>query len=120
MTTKEDTNAIHEISLLSGVDETDVRKVFESFLTQFVFKYTKNKRVHIPFIGNFLVRYREDVETESGREAQLDAFYAPHDQMRRLVGQLKDAEESGNYTEIDVFKNLKKLIKTDFKTTLED
>lgn len=118
--TQEDKISMHELSLLSGVDEIEIQKIFESFLIQFVIKYTKNKRIHIPFIGNFLVRYREDKETPQGREAQLDAFYAAHDEVRRLVGQLKDIEKSGNYTELDVFTNLKKIIKNDFKTIVEE
>lgn len=116
---KEDNLAIHEISLLSGIDEEDVKLVFETFLTQFVIKYSSSKRIHIPFVGNFLVKYREDKETPDGREAQIDAFYAAHDEVKRLVGQLKDIEKSGNYTELDVFTNLKKIVKNDFKTVVE-
>lgn len=119
ITNKEDNLAIHEISLLSGIDEEDVRLVFESFLTQFVIKYSNSKRIHIPFVGNFLVKYRQDEETPEGREAQIDAFYAAHDEVKRLVGQLKDIEKTGNYTELDVFTNLKKIVKNDFKTVVE-
>ena len=86
---KEDNQTIHEISLLSGVDKSDIEKVFEAFLTQFVINYSNSKRIHIPFIGNFLVKYRED------------------------------NEKTGNYTELDVFTNLKKIIKKDFKTVVE-
>lgn len=117
---KEDSQTIREISLLSGVDECDIEKVFEAFLTQFVINYSNSKRIHIPYIGNFLVKYREDKETPKGREAQIDAFYAAHDEVKRLVGQLKDIEKTGNYTELDVFTNLKKIIKNDFKTIVED
>jgi len=116
---KEDTQTIHEISLLCGVDEDDIKSVFEAFLTQFVIKYSNNKRIHIPYIGNFLIRWREDKETSDGREAQIDAFYSAHDEVRRLVGQLKDIETTGNYTDLDVFENLKKVIKNDFKTIVE-
>jgi len=120
LTNIEDNKTISEISLLSGVDENDIRSVFEAFLTQFVIKYTNNKRIHIPYVGNFLVRYREDKETPEGREAQIDAFYSPHDELKRLVGQLKDIESTGDYTKLDVFKNLKKIIKNDFKTIVEE
>jgi nucleoid DNA-binding protein len=116
---KEDTQTIHEISLLCGVNEDDIESVFEAFLTQFVIKYSNNKRIHIPYIGNFLVKYRQDEETPKGREAQIDAFYAAHDEVKRLVGQLKDIEKTGNYTELDVFTNLKKIVKNDFKTVIE-
>lgn len=118
--TQEDKTTIHELSLLSGIDKFEIQKIFESFLIQFIIKYTKNKRVHIPFIGNFLVRHREDLETPQGREAQLDAFYAPHDEMKRIIGQLVDAELTKNYTSIDVATLLKKIVKNDFKTIVEE
>lgn len=118
--TQEDKITIHELSLLSGIDENEIQKIFESFLIQFIIKYTKSKRVHIPFIGNFLVRHKEDIETSKGREAQLDAFYAPHDEMKRIIGQLTDAEKTKNYTSIDVSTLLKKIVKNDFKTIIEE
>jgi hypothetical protein len=118
ITTEEDEKTIAELSLLSGVDATDVRKIFDSLQTQFCFKYTNNKRIHIPFVGSFLVRYRNDETTPDGKEAQVDAFYGPHPQIKRVVGQLKDIEKTGDYTNLDVFTNLKKQIKNDFKTTI--
>ena len=118
--TQSDDNTMHELSLISGVDELEIRKVFEAFLIQFTFKYTNNKQIHIPYIGNFMIRYRKDEETAEGKEAQVDAFYSPHDEIRRIVGQLKDAETSGDYTDLDTYTTFKKILKNDFKVRLSD
>jgi nucleoid DNA-binding protein len=114
----DDNETIHNISLISGIKEEDIRTVFESFLIQFTLKYCSNKRIHIPFIGNFLVRYRADELTEEGKEALLDAFFSPHEEIKRIVGQLHDIEKTKDYLNIDVVTELKKILKQDFKTKI--
>lgn len=116
----EDEKTIQGISLISGISTDVIEKVFASFQTQFVLNYKKNKSIRIPYIGSFLVKFRKDEITSDGKEAQVDAFYAPHPQVKRLVGQLEDAEISKDYTKLDVFTFLKKIIKRDLKTIITD
>jgi tetrahydromethanopterin S-methyltransferase subunit G len=54
-----------------------------------------------------------------GREATVDAFYSPSDEVKRIIGQLVDIEETFDYTNLDTFKLLKKVINNDFKINLE-
>ena len=42
------------------------------------------------------------------------------DEMKRIIGQLIDAEKTKNYTSIDVATLLKKIVKNDFKTIVEE
>lgn len=111
---------ITELSLISGVDTDTIEKIFAAFQVQFMFQYKNNKPVQIPKIGSFLVRYREDIITPEGKEAQVDAFYAPHPQIKRLIGQLKDAEQTKTFNKIDTISFLKKIINKDFKTKIFD
>lgn len=115
----EDVNAITQIALLSGVDENDVIKVFESFLILFTLDYKSKKSIHVPYVGNFLIKYKGDSITEDGREALVDAFYSPSDKLRRIIGQLADIEESKNPRELDTYKILKRMFNKDFKLKLE-
>jgi len=120
ITTNEDDKTIVELSLISGVSKEEIEKVFIALQPHFAFKYCSNKAIHIPYVGNFLIRYRAEEITDEGKEAQVDAFFAPHPQVKRIVGQLKDIEKTGNFTELDVFTQLKKQIKQDFKTVITD
>lgn len=116
---EDDLKAIKEISLLSGVDENIVSQIFETFLIQFTFAYSSNKPVVIPFVGNIFVRYKDDEITSEGKEAIVDAFYAPHPEVKRVVGQLKDISTTNDFTSFDIFGMLKKIIKKDFQLSLE-
>ena len=115
----DDLTVVHSLSLLSGVDENDIQKVFEAFLLEFSFACTNNKPAHIPFIGNILVRYKEDIITNEGKEAVVDAFYAPHDEVKRLVGQLQDIADTNDFTQFDGFSIMKKILKNDFKLSFD-
>jgi len=118
ITTDEDTKAIHEISLLSGVDENVVQKIFDAFFIKFTFGYGNNKPIHVPYVGNFFVRFKKDETTLEGKEALVDAFYSPHDEVKRIAGQLKDISSTNEFTTFDGYIMLKKLIKNDFKLAL--
>lgn len=120
ITTKEDLDTIQNISLISGVDVLEIEKVFQAFITEFTFKYTNNKQIHVPYIGRFLIRYRGEEITDEGKESQVDAFFSPHDQIKRVVGQLKDIEKTKDYTKLDTFVSLKKILKQDFKAHIND
>lgn len=120
ITTSDDEKTITELSLLTGISAEIIEKVFLGFQTQFVFKHTTNKSIKIPYIGSFLVRYKYDETTEEGKEAQVDAFFSPHPQVKRLIGQLNDIEKSGDFTKLDTFAILKKQIKQDFKTVIDE
>jgi hypothetical protein len=116
---EDDKTTIEQLRLISGIDEDIIRRVFEAFILQFTFDFTNKKSIHIPFVGNFMVRYKGDKVDVDGKEAVLDAFYAPHDEIKRVVGQLVDAQTSENYSEVDSFNILKKILRIDFKTTIE-
>lgn len=118
--TEDDKQVITELALLSGLDENKVIQLFEAYLIYFSINYPEKKSNRIPLLGNFFIRYKEDKETENGKEAILDSFFSPSDQIRRLVGQLHDIEHSGNYTELDTFKILKQKLNRDFKLSIDD
>jgi len=118
--TSDDEKSITELSLISGISTDIIEKVFSAFQVQFVFKYKNNKSIFVPGIGSFLVRYKSDEITIDGKEAQVDAFYAPHPQIKRLVGQLKDTEKSKDFSKIDAVSSLKKILNRDFKTKISD
>lgn len=118
--TNDDEKTIIELSLLSGIPVDVIEKLFVAFQIQFAFQYKNNKSIKIPFVGSFLVRYRGDSITDEGKEAQLDSFFAPHPQIAHLVGQLQDIEKTGNFKELDVLTQLKKLLKQDFKTKIDE
>jgi nucleoid DNA-binding protein len=120
ISTNEDEKTLAELSLITGISIDEIEEIFSAFLIQFTFKYANNKRIFIPYIGSFLVRYRNDLQTEEGMEAQLDAFFSPHDELKRIVGQMKDIESGGETTNLDTYNNLKKIIKNDFKTKLTE
>jgi hypothetical protein len=116
---EEDKKAILQISLISGIDENKIQEVFESFLILFTIDYSSKKSIRIPLLGNFFVRYTGENTTDMGREATVDAFYSPSDEVKRIIGQLVDIEETFDYTNLDTFKLLKKVINNDFKINLE-
>lgn len=120
ISTNDDEKTITELSLITGIPTETIEKVFLGFQTQFTFKHTKNKSIKIPYIGSFLIRYKYDETTEEGKEAQVDAFFSPHPQVKRLIGQLNDIEKYGDYTKLDTFAILKKQIKQDFRTVITD
>jgi len=120
ISTNDDEKTIAELSLLTGIPIDTIEKVFLGFQTQFTFKHTTNKSIKIPYIGSFLIRYKYDEVTEDGKEAQVDAFFSPHPQVKRLIGQLNDIKKSGDYTKLDTFAILKKQIKQDFRTVITD
>lgn len=120
ITKDEDVNMIHSLSLLSGVDENTIQKIFENFVIQFSFAFTAKKSFHIPYIGNIFVKYLGDKITDEGKEAEVNAFYAPHDEVKRIIGQLVDINETEDYTNYDVFTLLKRNIKNDFKLKLNE
>jgi len=116
---EEDKKAILQISLISGIDEHKIQEVFESFLILFMLDYYSKKSIRIPLLGNFLVRYTGENISDLGREATVDAFYNPSDEVKRIIGQLVDIEETFDYTNLDTFKLLKRIINNDFKINLE-
>ena len=118
ITTSDDEKTITELSLISGISTDIIEKIFDAFLIQFVINYKNNKSINIPSIGSFLVKYREDIITQDGKEAQVDAFYAPHPQIKRLIGQLKDSESSKDFSKIDTVASIKKIVNKDFKTKI--
>jgi len=116
---EEDKRAILQISLISGIDEIKIQEMFESFLILFTLDYSSKKSIRIPLVGNFLIRYTgEDVSVE-GREATVDAFYSPSSEVKRIIGQLVDIEETFDYSNLDTFKMLKRNINNDFKLNME-
>lgn len=120
ITTNDDTEVITKLSLLSGIPVSTIEKLFSTLLLEFSLDYKKNKSIKIPYLGSFLVRYKGDISTLEGREAQVDAFFSPHDQIKRLVGQLNDVEKTKDYTSIDSYSFLSKLLKQDLKTVIEE
>jgi hypothetical protein len=117
--TEEDKKAILQLSLVSGLNETTIQEMFEAFLILFTLDYSSRKSVRIPFVGNFLIRYKGEEITDKGREATVDAFYAPSDEVKRIIGQLVDIEETFDYTKLDTFKLLKRNINNDFKLNMD-
>jgi hypothetical protein len=117
-----DDNIITKLSLESGVSVFSIEKIFESLQSYVVFQYAVNeKRIPIPYIGNIMIRYKGDIETDSGKEADIDVFFSPHKQLKRIIGQMHDIETNkSSPTEFDVFKNIRKTIKRDFKTKLAE
>jgi len=116
-----DLKTISEISLISGVSTENIEKTMEALQSYLVFQYSKdNKRINIPYIGNIMIKYLDDVETPEGKEADLDIFFSPHSQLKHIIGQLKDIENSGDPKDLDVYKSIRKTIKRDFKTKLAD
>jgi len=116
---EEDKKAILQLSLISGINEQKIQEVFESFLILFTLDYSARKSIRIPLVGNFLIKYTGEEITSSGREATVDAFYSPSTEVRRIIGQLVDIEETFDYANLDTFKLLKRNINNDFKLNLE-
>ncbi|NTW90993.1 MAG: hypothetical protein HGA35_03550 [Erysipelotrichaceae bacterium] len=116
---EEDKKAILQLSLISGINEQKIQEMFESFLILFTLDYSSRKSIRIPLVGNFLIKYRGEEITDEGREATVDAFYSPSDEVKRIIGQLVDIEETFDYTKLDTFKLLKRNINNDFKLNME-
>lgn len=115
---EEDKKAILQLSLISGIDELKIQEMFESFLILFTLDYSSRKSIRIPLVGNFLIKYRGDEITDKGREATVDAFYSPSTEVKRIIGQLVDIEETFDYTNLDTYKLLKRNINNDFKLNM--
>lgn len=118
--TSEDKQVITELALLSGEDENTVIKIFESYLIYITLNYQNKKNNRIPMIGSFYTRYERDENTEEGKEAVITSFFNPSNEIKRIVGQLHDIEESGNCRELDTFQILKRKLSKDFKLIIND
>lgn len=118
--TSEDKQVITELALLSGEDENTVIKIFESYLIYITLNYQNKKNNRIPMIGSFYTRYERDENTEEGKEAVITSFFSPSNEIRRIVGQMHDIEESGNCSELDTFQILKRKLSKDFKLIIND
>jgi hypothetical protein len=118
--TSEDKQVITELALLSGEDENIVIKIFESYLIYITLNYKNKKNNRIPMIGSFYARYENDETTPEGKEAVITSFFNPSNEIKRIVGQMHDIEESGNYNELDTFQILRKKLNKDFKLVIND
>lgn len=118
--TSEDKQVITELALLSGEDENTVIKIFESYLIYITLNYQNKKNNRIPMIGSFYTRYERDENTEEGKEAVITSFFSPSNEIRRIVGQMHDIEESRNCSELDTFQILKRKLSKDFKLIIND
>lgn len=114
----QDKKSILQLSLLSGISEIKIQEMFESFLILFTLDYSSRKPIRIPLIGDFLVRYKGDQITDEGREATVDAFFSASDEVKRIIGQLVDIKETCDYSNLDIFKILKRNINNDFKLNM--
>jgi hypothetical protein len=120
LSSKDDDKTITEISLISGVSVSSVKKVFEALSANIIFEYSKNNhRINIPYTGNIMIKYVDDVDTPKGKEANIDVFFSPHSQLKRIVGQINDIENKGEDPKnFDVFTMISDFIKMDFKTKI--
>lgn len=116
----EDKQVITELALLSGEDENTVIKIFESYLLYITLNYQNKKNNRIPMIGSFFVRYEKDETTLDGKEAVVTSFFSPSEEIKRIIGQLHDIEETGNCRELDTFQILRKKLAKDFKLVIND
>lgn len=83
---------IEEISTFSGYSSVTVQEILEeTFLRQLEF-VMNNERVHIPFLGNMLVKYKGDEYISGTRVAKIECFFSASDLFKRLVGDIQDGE----------------------------
>lgn len=115
MKTKEDVDIIEELRTYTGLPLSDIVKVFEGFSFYALSSYSEKEKIKIPYFGSFYLKFEGDEISPKGREAKVTGFFSPHDFLKRIVGQLEDAKESGEYHNIDVIKRLKR----DSKDALE-
>lgn len=100
---------IEEISAISGIQRDVLRETFEFMLIQWATKIAKDPdkmtMIDIPFLGKIGVRYKGDFENPDGTlGTDIDAFVAPSDGFKKLVGDLHD--EGNNI----IFELIKKKI----------
>jgi len=97
--TDEEKLFIDEISALSGIQKEVIREVLEFIFIRCAEKIAQNPQrmnvIQIPHLGTIGIRYEKDVLLEDGSvDTELNTFFSPSQQLKRLVGDIVDEKES--------------------------
>lgn len=108
--TQEEKDLIYRIHLLSGKSMSDITEMFESFCTCAVLSCLEEEDLCVPMIGSMSVKYAGEELSAIGKEAKVQITVEPSKFLKKIVGQIKDGEES------DIEKSLENKIKNILKS----
>lgn len=92
---EEDERTFEEISAITGYTVNVVKEVFDFMIVNFCQKLAACEaqacNLRIPFLGNIYVSYKGDYVKEDGTlGTNIDAFVAPSEEFKSLVGDTHD------------------------------
>lgn len=76
-----------------------INSVLMALMTHALLSYTEGEPIVIPYFGTFLIRYKGDKNTSSGKEAILECYFDPSPTLKENIGSYEDLK-SGSTIDI--------------------
>lgn len=102
-------DTIEKIRLISGCNYEASKDFFESLITLIIFNHLEGKETYLPYIGSIKLVYEGDQYIGTGKEAIVSLEYKPDYNIKKIIGQIVDGEET----------ELRKILNKKFKIELE-
>lgn len=118
-TNEKDQEVLEELRIISGLNMEQVTEVLQAFSILVAMNYGEKEKIHIPFFGNFYLKYDGDEVTEEGREAKVTGFFSPHEFLKKVIGQIEDSKNGeDSFSNNPLIEELKKKIFWSMKSDL--
>lgn len=103
----QDDNAVSEIlRLITELSKDEIDKIWEGFCFYFAFQYLDEENIRIPYIGDLTFEKLKDKDV---------IVFKKHENLKKMIYQLKKAKKSGRVLDIDIVKLLQRRIKNNLK-----
>jgi hypothetical protein len=116
--TDKDIEIFEELRNISGIPIEQIVSVFNGLLTYATMAYLEKEKVFIPMLGEVFLKYQGEVVEGQQEKANVTGFFIPHDELRKIIGQLEDVKQgsdSKKFLEVDIVKFYKGLIQKKLK-----
>lgn len=87
-----------------------INSILMALMTHALLSYTEGEPIVIPYFGTFLIRYKGDKNTPSGKEAVLECFFDPSPILKENIGSYEDLKSGNtNISSIPIVKYLESI-----------
>jgi hypothetical protein len=83
-------NAIEMIRNISGDKAENIYNMFRAIQALALLEFAQGEDTVIPCFGKFKLNYLGDTITSKGKQANIEAYFIPSDELKKNIGQIED------------------------------